>query len=509
MQEFLEKLQIYNTITIQCHNNPDADSIASGFALYKYFSSLGKDVSLIYGGNNPISKSNLKLMIDELKIPLRYIGGNDEAFLRFDGLLITVDCQYGAGNVEKFIAEKTAVIDHHQEESEIADYINISSSLGSCSTLVWQLLKKVGYEVTDDDGVGTALYYGLYTDTNQLSEISTPLDRDAADQIPHRKSLISLFRNSNISLKELEIAGVAMLRYSFNEEYKFAVIRSQYCDPNILGLIADFLLQVDVIRTCVVFNESGDGNYKLSIRSCVREVNASELSMYLTHGIGSGGGHYEKAGGSINKNLYHEKYPSLHGDAYINNKMVEYFDSFDIIYAKEYNIDTSDMKMYRKKNLPVGVVRLSEVFPVGTPFTIRTLEGDMDLVVEEDLLVIIGIKGEVYPNREAKFNKAYNMLEEPYVFEECVLENAYTPTIKNRLNDQSIVLTKYAKKCAASGDVKIQARQLDRGVKVFAQWDQEKYMLGKPGDFLAVRTDDMHDIYVIEHRIFEKTYDEV
>ena len=32
-------------------------------------------------------------------------------------------------------------------------------------------------------------------------------------------------------------------------------------------------------------------------------------------------------------------------------------------------------------------------------------------------------------------------------------------------------------------------------------------MLGKEGDYLAVRCDDRHDIYVVERDIFFKTYD--
>ena len=47
------------SVTIQCHDNPDADAIASGFALYKYFLSLGRQVQLVYAGRNQIHKSNL------------------------------------------------------------------------------------------------------------------------------------------------------------------------------------------------------------------------------------------------------------------------------------------------------------------------------------------------------------------------------------------------------------------------------------------------------------------
>lgn len=32
-------------------------------------------------------------------------------------------------------------------------------------------------------------------------------------------------------------------------------------------------------------------------------------------------------------------------------------------------------------------------------------------------------------------------------------------------------------------------------------------MFGKAGDYLAVRSDDLHDIYIIEQNIYEKIYE--
>ena len=69
-------------------------------------------------------------------------------------------------------------------------------------------------------------------------------------------------------------------------------------------------------------------------------------------------------------------------------------------------------------------------------------------------------------------------------------------------------MTDYAGACVTTQRTRIYARELDRGVKVFTAWDKEKYMLGKPGDYLAVRCDDLHDIYVVERDIFGKSYDE-
>jgi len=502
----LKDLEQYNKITIQCHDNPDPDTIASGFGLYMYFKDKGKEVRLIYSGRNKITKSNLKLMIDELKIPLEYVK-NKDGDVKVEGLLVTVDCQYGAGNVTKIDADDVAIIDHHQIEIDNVEKSLIMPRLGSCSTLIWKLLKDEDYGVTEESGLGSALYYGLFTDTNQFTEIENPLDKDMKDEIEYDKSLITLLRNSNLTIRELEIAGVAMLRYSFNEEYEFAVIKAQECDPNILGLISDFLLQVDKIKTCVVFNET-IGGFKLSVRSCIKEVDASELAGFLTEGIGSGGGHRDKAGGFISAGLFEKKYKGLHSEGYFNNRMMEYFDSYDLIYAKDFEINIDEYELYEKNNLPIGYVNAWEVLPVGTPVTIRTLEGDIDLVIEEDLVIMIGISGEVYPNRKEKFDRSYMKMEGEYSYSKCT-NKEYTPTIKMSSSGKSLSLVKYAKLCKPSGVVRIYVKQLEKTVKVFTEWDKDKYFLGKKGDMLAVREDDFHDVYIIEQSIFQKTYSKV
>jgi len=495
----LKDLEKYKKITIQCHDNPDADAIASGYGLYTYFKSKGKEVRLVYSGNYKITKKNLLLMLEKLEIPILYY---DTSVEYVEGLLITVDSQYGAGNVKKIRADKIAVIDHHQAEVEEKEDYLIQSNLGSCSTLVWKLLKEAGYDVNANINLGTALYYGLYTDTYQFSEIYNPLDMDLREQITCDKSLISLFRNSNLSLKELEIAGVAMLRHIYNDDHHYAIIKAAPCDPNILGIISDFLLQVDEVHVCVVYNEV-EGGFKLSVRSCIKEVRASELAAYLTEKIGSGGGHAEKAGGFINVTLYEQYYPTLHTEGYIGQKMNEYFDTIEIIHAREYDIDVSKMKRYVKRHIPVGFAKTEDLWPVGTPLTIRTVEGDLDLKASPEIYLIIGIKGEVHAIKRESFEKRYHVLMEKYFF-----DTEYTPIVKNKLDGSSKELMEYAGTCISVGESQIYARKLDTPIKVFTQWDEQKYLLGRVDDYLAVNCEDLHDIYTIEADVFGRTYKE-
>ena len=501
----LSELEAYDPITIQCHDNPDADTIASGYGLYCYFQSRGRQVRLVYSGSNRIQKSNLRLMVEKLKLPIEYIAVDRGQRIRIAGLLVTVDCQYGSGNVTGLAGENVAVIDHHPLEGSPLPMCIISSSMGSCSTLVWKLLQEEGYDVNSDENLGTALYYGLYTDTNQFSELCNPLDLDMREALRADMGLITLFRNSNLSLKELEIAGIALIRYSYNDDYEFAVIKAQPCDPNILGLISDFLLQVDAVKTCVVFNETNDG-YKFSVRSCIREVNASELAGFLAQDMGSGGGHYEKAGGFISLKLYEEKYPTMHTEGYFNNRMVQYFDSYELIYAEGYKADFSDMDSYAKRRMPIGFVKLDEVLSEGTPITIRTLKGDINMTVERTLYCVIGARGDVQPLEGRKFQKKYQILQGENNLGEYLEKLEYVPVIKDRDTGRDTRLTDYAGMCVPGGETLIYARPLERGVKVFAANDRSRYMLGEPGDYLAVSREEPSEVYVVEKELFGELY---
>lgn len=494
----LSDLLEYPEIIIQCHDNPDADTIASGYALYEYFRGRGNTPKLIYSGRFAISKPNLTEFVRELSIPLEFVEN-----ITTDGLLLTVDCQYGAGNVKKFPAANAAIIDHHQQEIRDVALCEIRAYLGSCSTVVWQLLEQEGFDFNAYPGVATALYYGLFTDTNNFAEINHPLDKDMRDSLHFDSNLIRKLKNSNLTLNDIEIAGVALLRYSHNLSDNFAIFKAHPCDPNILGFISDIALQVNSINTCVVYNETNDG-IKFSVRSCVREVMASEMAAFLAEGVGSGGGHIEKAGGFISAAKWNAKHPGINVEAFLLNRIREYYDSFDTVYSSHHDLDITGMNQYKKNNIPVGYVPSTDVFEEGTPLLVRTLEGDVDTVSSRDIYFMIGIKGEVYPMKREKFEKSYQVLNQSFSF-----EAEYYPSVRNRFTGDAVSLLGHMRACRATGQVYIYARPLTKNTKVFTAWDPVKYMAGKAGDFIAVRQDDEHDVYIIEKSIFHLTYSPV
>ena len=498
----LSELLRYNDIVIQCHDNPDPDTISSAFGIYAYLTQHGRRAKIIYSGFEPIKKRNVLLMLEWLKIPIEHVK-DAERFPKAE-LLVCVDCQYGEGNITNIDAAAIAIIDHHLQvvEQDEFDLGTIQSQLGSCATLVWDLLRDEDFDFGANKDIPASLYYGLLTDTNNFSEISHPLDKDMRDslQVYCDRGIVRRLSLCNLTLDELEIAGVALLRNRNDSPNRFALFRAEFCDPNILGFISDIALQVDTVDICVVYSIR-DSGAKVSVRSCSREVMASEYVEFLTRGVGSGGGHRDKAGGFIQKSEVDEMGLSI--PEYMNRRTDEYFGSYDTVTASAHDLDTADMKRYTKKPIPKGFALSTDVFAENTPIMIRTLEGDSNIRASGDIYLMIGIQGEVYPIKADKFHSYYALCDRPVRIDADI----YTPTVKNELTGEVKELVPYMKSCISTGDAPIFARPLTRNTKVFTDWNPNGYMYGKPGDYLAVKCEDIHDVYIIQSNIFAGTYE--
>lgn len=326
---YLDLFDEMEKICIQCHDSPDADAISSGFGLYSYFKDLGKEVRLIYSGGHKITKPSLIIMVERLHIPIEYVEELPEC-----DILITVDCQYRGGNITVFDAGRVAMIDHHPLCVEMSDWCYIRSRYGSCATVVWKLLRQMGYDVNKKRNVATALFFGLFTDTGNLSEIFHEADKEMRDSLVVDRGIVELMVNSNLSREELAIAGEALSDYFYDENYRFAVLRTKPCDPNLLGVISDLVNQVSSIDTCVVYNETPIG-YKLSLRSSLPHCEANGMALAVTEQIGSGGGHANKAGGFIMKKMFRAVYGTRAFETVICIRLRKYLDEIGNSGEKE------------------------------------------------------------------------------------------------------------------------------------------------------------------------------
>jgi phosphoglycolate phosphatase len=129
------------------------------------------------------------------------------------------------------------------------------------------------------------------------------------------------------------------------------------------------------------------------------------------------------------------------------------------------------------------------------------LEGDIDAVAGEDIYLMIGVQGEVYPILREKFEKSYQPLADPYHE-----ETEYIPALLNRGTGERREISSYAKTCLPKDSKWVRAKPLEKDTKVFTAWDIEKYFLGLKGDYLVANEGDFNDCYIVRKDIFLQTY---
>ena len=507
LEEFLK----YDKIVIQCHDNPDADAIASGYALYTYFNEHGKDVRFIYRGRFTIKKSNLLLMIQELRIPIEYVPDYNKVV----DILIVVDCQYNEGNITGIRAKKVAVIDHHQPSScDKPDAFEIRSSVGSCSTIVWSMLESEGYNVNKNQKLATALYYGLYTDTNAFTELQHPLDKDLRDRIKYDKKLITKMKNSNFTLSELKIAGMAMLGSEYHEEHKYAILDTAPCDPNILGMISDFFLEADSVEVCLVYSVIPSG-VKFSVRSCVDKTDAGELAEYLAEGIGSGGGRSDKAGGFIKKEQLkraYERYAKADTDRrdlvvgdIMRSRMRAYFDEFEIIKPnRDGNYILDGAPLYQRSDIPLGIVLPTDLYEEGTLATIRTLNGDTEVVISSKMMFLIGNQGTVYIISREYSENEFIPADSKFTF-----DFEYVPNIRDNESGHTKSLLSHARACRFKEGTLFYIKKIDHFTRIYLGKDSDSYLRGRPGEYLIMFGNNKKNINIITAQYLKKYYKKI
>ncbi len=496
----LDKLLQHENIAIQCHNIPDADAIAAGFGLYRYLVEKNKKPFLFYSGP-PITKPNLLAMILQLQIPIEHAPDLKE----WDGLLITVDCQYGMGNVGKVEAPHVAVIDHHLQERELPEVCELRPWLGACSTLVWDLLEKENFVF--DLPLSTALVYGLFMDTNNFSELKHPLDKDMWDALKVDEGIFKQLRLSNLSLNDLLQTSSSLTELNvINEALRLALVPVPMCDPNLLGVIGDLVIQVDSIDTVVAYSPLPSGDLKFSVRTTTRDTKASDLAQWLADDLGSGGGHKEKAGGYIAYSKFVAKYTDKSLAAYCEERLRSYYERVRLIDCLDPHTFAGWPKpencfLYRKLATSQGFLPTTQVFAEGVTLHIRTLEGDVLVKSSKDTYLMIGILGEVYPIERKVFEASYNVVDEEYA-----PQMEYFPTVLNTETGMRTSLAQYARACKATATKVVQAYVLGPSeyVKIFTAWDSENYYSGGPGDSVVVQS--AHDLYVVRADVFSQTY---
>lgn len=197
----------------------------------------------------------------------------------------------------------------------------------------------------------------------------------------------------------------------------------------------------------------------------------------------------------------------------------QYFDSLVRAYirdtvtitAYEYAADNEalihSLPLYVKRKVKMAVVKSTDILPEGQSFVIKTLENESGLVVtaSETTYIMIGCRGEIYEIEASKFSRSYEITEEKLDVFEQMLD--FIPEVRISATKEYVPIDDKAHICYPKQDAKIYAMRLKSRTKIFQKDGQGEYFLGRAGDYMAIRADDIRDMYIIQENVFEQTYE--
>lgn len=194
---------------------------------------------------------------------------------------------------------------------------------------------------------------------------------------------------------------------------------------------------------------------------------------------------------------------------YFMKRIDEYFTQCEVIEAVSFSQNhpeiLAEMKEYEKAKVSWAFVCTTDIVPKGVSLSIRTLENDTGVVVEadENVNVMIGCMGEVYQIQQDKFASSYEESDEKLDIFEQMFD--FIPAVE-RLDDHTYIpIDEIARICYPKKGAAILAYRLKKRTRVFAK-NGTDYFVGNEGDYLAVRKDDLQDVYIIQGEVFRRTY---
>jgi nanoRNase/pAp phosphatase (c-di-AMP/oligoRNAs hydrolase) len=303
--QFIKAVTKYRSIAIYIPGSPDPDAIASAYAikLILVYHNIEADIF----AEKRVSLPQNRSFIDRLKIPVIF---NKEININKYDAYIIPDYQ---SNQVKNVSGKipcAAHIDHHGKSINTfkADFSLLRTDVGSTSTLVALIIKysEIAFSEADMKFMATALTYGLQTDTDKYSNI-TSVDLEALvflsefadseilegiNNIPHSPLTLQYYYNA----MENEVV------YKDWAFYGIGYIGARNRDS--IAIVADMILKNSTFRVVAVFaiiedHRKKDTYLDVSLRSGSSSVDLNRLIKKITP---NGGGRRYKGAYQVRLN---------------------------------------------------------------------------------------------------------------------------------------------------------------------------------------------------------------
>lgn len=293
---FGEVLQDVDDLLIYSHMNPDPDTIGATLGLrFLLRERYGKKVDMCYRGfvGRAENREMMKTLARDM-VPAREVDQSE-----YDGCVL-VDAQPDYGFDATLDRLKLlAVVDHHPVtlkpgQVPLAD---VRPDYGATSSIVVEYLQAEGLDPTP--GVATALFYGLKTDTMDLSRRASAADISAYEWLLPRidRKILARIENPPLSRAYFDTFAAAVTRAVV---YRRTVVTElgRVTYPDMVAEIADRFIRLDGTQWSICFGMHEQRIY-FSVRTNHPTRDAGEVVKAVLGDEGVGGGHDTMAAGRI------------------------------------------------------------------------------------------------------------------------------------------------------------------------------------------------------------------
>lgn len=290
LSEAVDFLKDKDNFVILTHQNPDGDTLGSGFGLAMVLNKLGKKSTVICSDEIPEKYSYFTKFAPQ------------NADFHKDLTVVAVDVADVKllGKLEKEYATKVELcIDHHVSNIGYAKKTYLDSSAAANCECIFDLAKAMAVEV--DENLALALYTGISTDTGcfRFSNTTAKTHRIGADLIELGIDTAEInrimFETKSRLRIELERMALEAMEFHFNDTCAIiTVTREMYektgCKDEDLEGITSISRSVEGVMVGVTLREREEGGFKISVRT-YPPIDASEICKRV-----GGGGHIRAAG---------------------------------------------------------------------------------------------------------------------------------------------------------------------------------------------------------------------
>ena len=284
-------------VLILMQDHPDPDALASAKALRKIVNvRLGKRPVIAYGG--ACGRAENRVMMDLLRIGARRISPDQLDKFR---TICLVDTQPMTGNNILFASRiPEIVIDHHILPTRrlwTAEFSDVRPEYGACATILYEYVRAAGIKINPN--LYTALFYGIQSDTQDLSRESCPADQRAYLELFSMadKRKLAEIRRAPVDTRYFQALQDSLSNCVVSGKTAISFIRGGKT-PETIAEVAELLLRLKGVRSSVCYGLCGDYIH-LSARAIDARGHVDRRMRRVVARIGTGGGHHTMAGGQV------------------------------------------------------------------------------------------------------------------------------------------------------------------------------------------------------------------